>query len=429
MVPWFILCAPVLALLAIWVVYSADLYHRQLELEIDAEAASLAAARDLVDDVLLTELPARQEFVEKHARHEAREVAKRNFVHAHPVCLDPNPDNHHCGELTIGTLLDPFCHDFDASCQAHPDLYHPNRNAVRIALKREGVAASATAFVDRDVVGFKIQGAMSMPGQSIPAIPVTPLALLCDPGTGRECDECWRMKDHEEQKECWAARDARSWEHQIMARRGQDRFRMVRGEGGKHEPHEAKEDESGDGIPEMRITLSTKGQHGQDNSRFALVGVGDLKDAVSQFTTGITCKQLENQNGQLVLGDSATGSTPRNEMDLPRHLLGASELRLLEEQLREILGQPRVWMLYSHTQGSKDSDGAVRVVGFVAARVMAVNFEEHWDKEHRHEYSRLTAVLQPCMLVTATAVTDHTRRDLGPRTLFNPYVCKVRLVE
>jgi hypothetical protein len=38
-------------------------------------------------------------------------------------------------------------------------------------------------------------------------------------------------------------------------------------------------------------------------------------------------------------------------------------------------------------------------------------------------------VLQPCLLTTATAVTDHTRRDRGPRTLFNPYVCKVRLID
>src|SRR5260370_27474760 len=82
-IPWFLICAPVLALLAIWAVYSADLHHRKVELEIGAEAAALAAARDLVDDVLLTELPARQEFVEKRARHEARAVANDNFLHRH----------------------------------------------------------------------------------------------------------------------------------------------------------------------------------------------------------------------------------------------------------------------------------------------------------------------------------------------------------
>jgi hypothetical protein len=45
--------------------------------------------------------------------------------------------------------------------------------------------------------------------------------------------------------------------------------------------------------------------------------------------------------------------------------------------------------------------------------------------------------LQPCMFITATAVTlpqEHDelslhRRNWGPRTLFNPYVCKVRLTE
>jgi len=38
-------------------------------------------------------------------------------------------------------------------------------------------------------------------------------------------------------------------------------------------------------------------------------------------------------------------------------------------------------------------------------------------------------VLQPTMIITSTALTDFTRRDAGTRTIFNPYVCKVRLVQ
>ena len=83
--------------------------------------------------------------------------------------------------------------------------------------------------------------------------------------------------------------------------------------------------------------------------------------------------------------------------------------------------RPRVWMVYSRSSQDEGADDTVEVVGFVAARVMAVDPDG--------PSGPVQLVLQPCMLITATAVTDHTRRDLGPRTLFNPYVCKVRLVD
>src|SRR5206468_4073681 len=97
----------------------------------------------------------------------------------------------------------------------------------------------------------------------------------------------------------------------------------------------------------------------------------------------------------------------------------------------QIIGQPRMWMLYSHALPDRKTDGTLRVVGFVAARVLAVERDSHGDspKGQGHEHRGLEVILQPCMFITATAVTDYRRRDLGPRTLFNPYVCKVRLVE
>jgi hypothetical protein len=420
-IPWFVITAPFLALVAIWVIHTASLYHRQAELEVAAEAAACAAAEQLADDILLTELNERQEFVEHRARMAGREIAKLNHVLGHPVQLRDNKNNDHTGELTIGTLIHPCSHDFDCSCHGFPSLYWPNRNAVRVALKRCGVAASATTLVDRDVLGFKIQGAMSLPGQSIPAIPVMPLALFTDPVFDHEGD------DHSTHQERCASRDKRSWDFQVIARRGGDRFRFDRDRDGTFQNGRVRADERGDGIPEMRVTLRAEHNH-HNNGQIALVGVENAREAADQLRTGITYQQLMSRDGRLLLGQDESGSTPRNELLLPRSNLTEDELDYLGERLNQIVGQPRVWMLYSHTLEQENSDGAVRVVGFVAARVMAVERDEHGGHK-KSEHRSLEVVLQPCMLITATAVTDHRRRELGPRTLYNPYVCKIRLVE
>ncbi len=273
---------------------------------------------------------------------------------------------------------------------------------------------------------------MSLPGQSIPAIPVMPLALFTDPGFGCDHRGGHDRDDHKKQEECWESRDKRSWEFQILARLGGDRFRFDRDDEGKHEVRRCKDDERGDGIPEMHVSLRS-GQHAHDNGQIALVGVETAKEAIDQLITGMTYRQLLPRDGQLLLGQDEGASTPRNELQLPRRQLSDAELDYLGEQLRRIIGQPRVWMLYSHTlEGHKEdrkSDGALNVVGFVAARVLAVNLEKRDDRHGKHEHANLAVVLQPCMMITANAVTDYRRRDLGPRTLFNPYVCKVRLVE
>jgi hypothetical protein len=88
--------------------------------------------------------------------------------------------------------------------------------------------------------------------------------------------------------------------------------------------------------------------------------------------------------------------------------------------LRET-GERRVWMLYSPQCDAKGKDGckAAGVLGFVAAQVFDVKL--HKD--------RLCVVLQPGMRITDTAITDCTRREKGPRPIWNPYVCRVRLVE
>ena len=70
------------------------------------------------------------------------------------------------------------------------------------------------------------------------------------------------------------------------------------------------------------------------------------------------------------------------------------------------------------------------VVGFVAARVMHVELAEtKTGSKGTDAGPQLKVTLQPSMKITATAITDACRRNLGPRTIYNPYICKVRLVD
>jgi hypothetical protein len=87
--------------------------------------------------------------------------------------------------------------------------------------------------------------------------------------------------------------------------------------------------------------------------------------------------------------------------------------------LTGILGQPRVWMLYSHVHG-QPGDQTVSVVGFVVARVMHVEGPAGGP---------LTITLQPSVLVTDKAITDWTLRNNGPRSLYNPYIARLRFAE
>jgi hypothetical protein len=407
-----------MALLVVWVLQVSYKNHLRHELEVAEEAAVLAVANHLVDDFLLTEDPQRQQVVEKRALEAGRSLAALHHVGRHPLFLKENPANETNGDLILGTLIHPFSREFAASAVGRPELYHPNRNAVRAAVQRRGVGASVTAFVDRDVIGFKIAGAMTVVKNGPSAIPVAPLALLTDPAPYPRPEE-------------WAERDRASWEYRILARKGlenngQDFYRL--------DPKTGRPEPGSDNVPEIRITLlagadendpSAGGERHRANGRLVGVGVNQVRRAIRQFLQGITAPDLLPRGGKLLLGEGQGLTRNANRLLLPRLEPSTADLPVLAQALTDILGQPRVWMLYSEAS-EEGPTPALNVVGFVAARVMQV---ETSSSDGKGGVRRLSFILQPCMLVTATAVTDFRRRDLGPRTLFNPYVCKVRLVE
>jgi hypothetical protein len=144
------------------------------------------------------------------------------------------------------------------------------------------------------------------------------------------------------------------------------------------------------------------------------IGGGDLDDLARQVCEGVCRKDLEEFGGEFVLRKD-------NKLVVPGTPAGPgrSGQAQLESCLRRLAqtAEPRIWPLYA---GFSD-EGMPVIIGFVAARVV--------DVGSKGEGEGLTFTLQPCMISTATAVTDCTRRGLGPKPIKNPYICKVRLVE
>jgi hypothetical protein len=376
-------------------VLAVDLSHLwevRVSQENASDAAALAAVQALVEDHLLTGDPAATIAAFQQARGEASRYAAANPVLGEPLPLDPNPANLLDGDVLFGTLDNPRSTLFvPAERVADPNSRDLGLvNAVRITARRTrdrgnpaglylgralglpsaDVVTTATAMLDRDVVGLR--PALNQP------LPLVPIALLSDPtGANPAC-----------------------WESQVPGGKGPDDYRFDRVR------RTFVADAGGDGIHEFEVTLG-------ENACELLVGVADDATANGQVRSGVTSAQLHDLGGQLVLGE-------HNQVLLPAApgcgpAAGTQEAAELQASLEslQLRGELRVWPLFAGLDG--DSDAAV-VTGLVAARVVKVEAAE--------DGQRVRFTLQAGMLSTAAAVTDATRR-VGAG---NPYLCKVRLV-
>lgn len=410
--------------------------HLRVELENAADAVAHAAARDLVTErVLSTKFPQDEDGrngLIKAARTTGERLGRLNRVGGQPLVLRDNPDNLTDGEL-YAAVSDLGTRTFLTDPRTGFDPYHPDLNAVRVKVRRGKAAALATYCADRDVVGFRLKPpppapappAVARPPLTIPLVPLAVLSQPCPPA--------------ENTSACWKKKDWNTWERRIMAPGGTDEWEMdpnppkgqpslpIRAESGK-----------GDGIPEITVTLTAGAVRG-DNARLLRFddtppdpGAADPFDRLlaqvhrEKGPQGVTYDDLNlgGRRGELLLNDG-TRRDPKTDPDpnhllLPRQGLPADRVKELKQSLLNIRGQPRVWVLYSSVDKSDDRQ-VVNAVGFVVARVMDVQAAGTSD--------RLTLVLQPSVLVTETAVTDWALRDLGPRSLYNPYVARVRVVE
>jgi len=377
--PWFIVCGPVILLALTWALFTTVHCHRQEELKIALENSALAGCNYLVDEELLTDDPRCFERVRERALAAIHRTANYNHVDGEPLSLHAQLDNSPRGEVLLGRLPHAFSHDLYTSIDA------PGLDVVRVQAVRGKVTAAAAAWVDRDVVGFRPQG--------LRPLPVVPLAILSDPFAPPS-------SVHNE-----------SWEWCIEVRNGTHDWKC------DHEtkrPRRCRAGEVDDRIPEITVTFSIN--HEKGNGRALWFGNNGARELGRQVTLGLDRDDLAQCGGELMLPEDKGLLLPRMKTDKRDLEYLAAALDVLRES-----GERRVWMLYSPRFDGKDKDGcrAAGIVGFVAAQVMDVQL--HKD--------RLSVVLQPGMRITDTAVTDCTRREKGPRPIWNPYICRVRLVE
>jgi hypothetical protein len=437
---WLVVYSIVLILL-VWAAQQLSWRtHARAELQNAEDAAAHAAARTLLTEAVFARdyadpstssvVPIDRAALIASARAEGERLARLNRVLGRPLVLKDNPNNLTDKELYAGTLGNPASRTFVGLANVGVDPFHPDLNAVRVKAHRTRVGASSTYYLDRDVIGFRLK----MPPASspaFPAIPMVPIAILSDP-----CPPDNNLPA------CWGTKDKSTWEGAIMARKGQDHWSLNAAGVPVH-------GDSGDGIKEITVTLGEhrrdRDDHGHDrddhregrhNGRlvyFDTGKVGSVDTLLAQIQNGITYADLPENNGQLAgqfllnPADSVPAGTPA-EANVASPATGplpsgsASRLAKGNPQqstagLQGILGQPRIWMLYSQIHAGSPS--TVHVIGFVVARVMSVTADGE----------TLRLVLQPSVLVTDTAVTDWTLRDLGPRSLYNPYVARLRFVE
>lgn len=390
--------------------------HHQLELQVAADAAAHAGAADLANDLLLMERPENRLQLLMGCRQTARRYGELNRAHGGPVTIADNPENAESGEVIFHSL-DLQRPKGQAIVESPTDtasirplnLLAPDLNALRVTLRRDNIVVSAMAVADRDVVGFRAAPAPPITPErpreiAPPTLPLVPLALfsrLCPPGQFGP--------------ECWEAKADGSWEHRILARRGDDRWRF--------DPATQTVSEGSDGIPEIEVILS-EGASAADNAQpVRFTSVANPAALVRQARTGVTFEDLRERNGTLLLN---TGTQPRNVLGLFRQPLDAKMIASLGAQLAGLVGQPRIWMLYSEVQAEEETaENTVVVVGFVAARLMAVVSQT----ENVAGTERLVMTLQPTVLNVSEAVTNSRLRDLGPRPIYNPYLARVRVVE
>ncbi len=414
--------------------------HGRVELQIADDAAAHAAARDLVTESVFTVgytsdafsssvVPIDRAALIAKARADGERYGQLSRVMGHGLTIHDNATNNPHGELFIDSLENPTSRDFLGLRAVGTDPYNPDLNAVRVKTHWAKISASSTYYVDRDVVGFRLKQPPSS-NPTFPTLPMVPIAILsqpCVPGPTTNVPACWTS----------SSKSLASWEKAIMGRQGPDKYLM--GPGGL--PITAVSNGGvGDNIPEISVTL-TEGGNTNDNGQLVYFNPAEAFAAlVGQVTGGVAFGDLltpGQQPGQFVLNDGTqaqnvaaapTGSLPPASNSLSAGgattLAGsATTTKQTGSGLLGILGQPRVWLLYSGV-ANQNGNPVVDVVGFVVARVMNVQVAGAGGSGNS-----LTITLQPSVLVTDKALTNWALRDLGPRSLYNPYVARLRFVE
>lgn len=387
---------PALALALLVVLSSAALVVDRLsldtaksELQTAAEAAALAAARELANDDRL-----RPEFnsaaLQMKSRMAAARIASENVIAGEPLSLNIQDD----GDVRCGRLkVDPSTGEVTFIESEGDDM--PTTVAVNARRTSDRDAAVALPFrtflapTDADVVAvaeasinFEVIGMRPVEGLSIPTLP---LAILSQADAVADSDSGKTPETKAgSSKASQAGKPKRpsvpTWARDIEKRRGTDRF--------GYDSATGEVVSSADGIPEITLRTAARSNDGNSNA-FVVALTGDTTQASlsRQIRDGWSADDLEPLGGELLFDQG------------PLQLAGLRGVdgNLLGRALREVLGQSRVVLLYDREVGDKRASVAsLQISGMVAGRVMSVRELSSCECE---------VVFQPSVMATRSAVT------------------------
>lgn len=379
------------------------------ELRTSAEAAALAAARELANDDRL-----RPDFdpatLQMKSRFAAARIAAENFTAGEALTLNTEPN----GDIRFGRLLvDPETgettfvegegEEDSTSVVVHARRTSDRDSAVPLPMRTlyaptdADVAAVAEASINFGVIGLR-------PVDELP-IPTLPLAIFSQSFEEQDSSaEKSPVARGPRSKTSQSGKPKRpsiaSWARDIEQRRGTDHF--------GYDASTGEVTQASDGIPEITLRTAARTADTKSNA-FVLALTGDLtQDSLRrQICEGWSVDDLQSLGGELLFGHG------------PRTLAGLRgvDCNVLCGALRKVLGQPRAVFLYDREVGdSRASVASLQISKMVAGRVMSVRELSDCECE---------IVLQPAVMATRSAVTSSDESEFGCEK--NKYVANLRL--
>lgn len=379
------------------------------ELRTAAEAAALAAARELANDDRL-----RPDFdpvaLQRKARFAAARIANENGIAGEPLTLntDSNGDVR-CGRLTTDsdtgeTIFveakgqdDPTTVVVNARRTADRDSAVPLPFRTFYAPTDADVVAVAEASLDFHVIGLR-------PVDELP-IPTLPLAILRQSLEEPEVSSEKLLTERSPRRQAGKSSKPRqpsvsAWSRDIEQQRGTDRFGFDSSTG--------EVIETSDGIPEITLRTAARSSNVASNA-FVLALTGDLtQDGLRrQVCEGWSPDDLQPLGGEVLFDQGS----------LTLAGLRGVDCNILASALRKVVGQSRVVFLYDREVGdAKASVASLQISGMVAGRVLSVRELSDCECE---------IVFQPAVMATRSAVMATGSADSGCEK--NKYVANLRL--
>ncbi len=376
---------------------SALLWQARQELQVAADASALAAIQELADDQLLLHRDGYMKSAVLRSKVVATEIGLKHNVLGMPQAIEP--DDEATPDMVVG-FYDPAIGAIQPAMTK--DWDSPFINSLEVTARRTrdrgtpvglfftrlfrlssaDVSASATAVLDRHIVGFRPNGQIN--------IPLMPIALLSDP-TGIE---------------------ETSWEAQIdkplsTGLTGVDQYLFDKT--GKQWYEVGVNCKVGDGLPEFTLKLPLSKESEEANGVMLQFGKPSMTNTLRQMESGLNALDLQAYDGRLELGWD--GMIPVEEAGMPTGKSLSAMIDLLTTL--QASGEARIWPLYLPGETGDEQAVASPVVirGFVSARIAKIVQTE----------SYLEIELQPTVMVTGTGLTQ-------PEANPNAYLGKIKLI-